>query len=91
MDALARRIRKKGLPEVAALMGVSRAHLTNILAGRRRLTPEHVLCLEGLFPKIRASQWWSWVRSSAATVGHDAAHMEGANVAPSSVNDAEAA
>jgi hypothetical protein len=27
----------------------------------------------------------------AATVGHDAAHMEGANVAPPAVNDAEAA
>jgi hypothetical protein len=76
----------------ADLIGV---HVTNLYAFLRgsRLEPETAGKLRALLPSVADSTWADAFAPtpSEATVGHDAAHMEGANVAPPAVNDAEAA
>jgi plasmid maintenance system antidote protein VapI len=83
---------------VALASGISRSHIKSLCIGQRFLTTESVERLRAVLD-VPARQWalalkerpFRRRRAHAATVGHDAAHMEGAKVAPSSVNDAEAA
>jgi hypothetical protein len=95
MDWLDKAIRKAGgYREVSRLSGVSEYHLRNAGTGRRGIGIASVAKLRPVLPKVPEKRWLEalgWSVSRKATVGHDAAHMEGANVAPSSVNDAEAA
>ena len=42
---------------VKAAPGVSRSHLANIVARRKRLTPDVVAAIRPCFPKV-ATRWW---------------------------------
>lgn len=46
-----------GPSEIAKGAAVSRSHLANIAAGRKRLTPDVVAAIRPLFPHV-AEGWW---------------------------------
>lgn len=41
--------------------GVSRSHLANIVARRKRLTPDVVAAIRPQFPHVTEGQWLDWL------------------------------
>lgn len=53
---------------------VSRAHVANIAAGRKRLTPDVAAALEEAFPEVAAEVWYGWTKAALRERAAEPAH-----------------
>lgn len=68
-------VRQGGPAKVAKMAkahrrSVSRTHLHNIIAGRKRVTANLVKKLRPLFPKVSAKVWLEWLTESTTKQQH---------------------
>lgn len=71
---------------------VSRAHVTNIAARRKRLTPDVAARLEAAFPDVAPDVWYSWTKvpTEAAPIGQSNGAVDPTQLQPSADESAEA-